>query len=268
MHIHFRMTGRRTEQSGSKATGIKQTAVSVEPEPNPIIEQLELAESCSNRKNATIDLFQAIRGKDLGAFRDALARHANPNAVDKSNAFRPPVLNLAAERGNVAMIEELVQSGAILDARDKNDWTALACAVEKGELNATKTLLELGANPNLPARGGWTPLMLASMAHGDRQDLAELLLNANAAPYETDANGHTALYWAAINNRMNITQTLLSRRPEPADVENAFQHCVTENGYTDVAKLLDKHRPSHGEHAPWYQKIAHRFSGKPAVPVD
>lgn len=72
------------------------------------------------------------------------------------------VVHLAAYNGNVGLIEHFVRQGGreLLDTGNKYGGTPLHCSVERGHVLATRTLLRLGANPNIFERiedKSWIP---------------------------------------------------------------------------------------------------------------
>ena len=89
----------------------------------------------------------------------------------------------------------------------------LVAAAGNGDLDAVKTLLASGADPNgqdcddmSDARGvnrkqlGFTPLMLA-VAHG-YLSVAQLLIRAGAEPNRATSDGHTAMDFAIESGRV------------------------------------------------------------------
>ena len=107
----------------------------------------------------------------------------------------PPTLHVAARSGDVATIQQFVETGADLDARNDYGSTALTVAVTYGKLEAVKLLIEGGADLNLEGSGGSTPLHLATFF--GRIDHVEMLLAAGADASREDAGGDTALKVAA-----------------------------------------------------------------------
>lgn len=95
----------------------------------------------------------------------------------------------------------LVNGGALLDYRTKDGSTAMHRAVEKNSLEATKTLLELGASPNYKDAKGLTPLYL-SITNSTDSMLAETLLHDHATIGAQDLQG-----WQEVHQvRLSINQ--------------------------------------------------------------
>lgn len=77
------------------------------------------------------------------------------------------------------MLKALVNGGAILDFRGKDGSTAVHVAVLKQNVEAMRTLLDLGASPNYKDAKGLTPLYL-STSNSVPVELCELLLQDHA----------------------------------------------------------------------------------------
>lgn len=86
-------------------------------------------------------------------------------------------------------------------------YNAMMLAVKKGNLSLVQTLLQYKANPNAKNAAGLTPLMIAAF---DNQDMiTTLLLKSGANPDLKDADGKTALTLAT-ENQADKTQAVLS----------------------------------------------------------
>lgn len=82
----------------------------------------------------------------------------------------------------------LVNGGALLDYRTRDGATAMHRSVERNNLEAVTTLLELGASPNYKDAKGLTPLYLAVTCRTDPM-LCEGLLHDRAAIGAQDLQG-------------------------------------------------------------------------------
>ena len=105
------------------------------------------------------------------------------------------LIHLAAKSGNSALIEYLASKNVSVNDRSYFGATPLMYAVSHGHLEATKTLLSLGANVNttmksslkaepMPERGSYKQLSTAyrRAQHGNHDEILELLKNAGARP--------------------------------------------------------------------------------------
>ncbi len=86
----------------------------------------------------------------------------NLNAWDK-NRFYTPLL-LAAEDGDIEIIEELIELGADANIKDDNGKTALMDAAHEGDIDVVETLLEAGVDVSLTDRSGFSALHAAVLS--------------------------------------------------------------------------------------------------------
>jgi ankyrin repeat protein len=76
------------------------------------------------------------------------------------------------------MVKYWLGKGLKVDEPDAGGYTALHLAAYRGEADRVTQLLSLGANPNAPAKSGWTPLKSAE-AEG-HAEVVKLLRAAGA----------------------------------------------------------------------------------------
>ena len=135
---------------------------------------------------------------------------ADANLPDRSG-WTP--LIYAAWADDATLVKTLVRAGAALEAKDHDELTALAVAAQNGKLRAAEALVSLGADLNGPvAKGGYTPLMLASVSGSD--DLVKALIEHGAKVNAANPGGVTALMIAAAGNRPNVAAVLLKSGAE------------------------------------------------------
>ena len=95
--------------------------------------------------------------------------------------------------------EKLIAEGALIDEKDDEGYTALQYAAMWGDLEATKWLIENGADVNTTDAWGSTPLMNAVYNEAG-VEVVELLLKNGADKSLKDSEGKTA-YDYAVENR-------------------------------------------------------------------
>lgn len=96
-----------------------------------------------------------------------------------SNVFADQPLDqlfTAAQLGDSAQIRTLVGAGTNVNSKNANDFTPLMISVNWNRLEATRTLLSLGANPNYPDSEG----SALSIAVGRDTEIVKALINAGA----------------------------------------------------------------------------------------
>ena len=108
-----------------------------------------------------------------------------------------------------------------VDSYDENGKTALINAALKKDFNQVKSLLEKGANVNLPELKGLkgTPLMYATSTNDLK--LCALLIDEGAEINQLDVNNDHALNWATYYGYIPIMKLLIKKG---ADVELKSKH--------------------------------------------
>ncbi len=167
---------------------------------------LQYQDSPIDRNNA---LMTAIYHGDLDAVSLLLQNGVDPKGIP----FNPPLI-AAVQQRNQAMVQQLVEYGAIIDAPDLSGKTALMIAVDHGYQEIVSYLLSKGADPNIRDMQGQTPLIIAS-EHSDPQGVyANIAHDLLAYPTKVnliDARGNTALMRAVALGHFKVAQYLLDR---------------------------------------------------------
>ena len=182
------------------------------------------------------DFFSAIRRDDPKAVQTLLQRGFDPNSVGPDGN---PGLILALRDGSLKVAATLAEAPDLqVEARNRNDESALMLAALKGQAGLVKRLIERGADINKP---GWAPLHYA--ATQGNLDILRLLLDAHAYIDAESPNGTTPLMMAAhygtvdgvrllleagadasLKNQLGLTAQDFARgagRPEMADLIGA-----------------------------------------------
>jgi hypothetical protein len=113
-------------------------------------------------------------------------------------------------RGRADAVQSLLDRGADVNAHDADGDTALHGAAENGNVTIIELLLKKGANPNVKNKVGGTPLMWAAVYGQDAA--AKLLLEQKADPSLKDEEGLTARDWAIKNQRTTVVKILSELR--------------------------------------------------------
>ncbi|WP_353273625.1 ankyrin repeat domain-containing protein [Wolbachia endosymbiont (group A) of Agelastica alni] len=113
--------------------------------------------------DATIPLHMAAEHGDIEIVNALIGKNANVNEVDENG--RTP-LHLATELSRKYVVEVLLTAGADINAQDKNGKTPLHCATNRSWLcslvgGIAELLIEKGANLDLQDNDGKTPLRFA-----------------------------------------------------------------------------------------------------------
>ena len=145
-------------------------------------------------------------------------------------------LYTAAMMGNAQAVESLVKAGADVNAVEWDGGTALTIAAQRKNVKVVRYLLEHAADPNKVQPPGRTALEVA-----ETPELTEVLLKAGADPNVKATDGDTPLMNAARWGRVEQAKLLLAAGADP-NVSTAYGMTplmfTARGGYPEVAKLL------------------------------
>ena len=146
-------------------------------------------------------------------------------------------LMVAILRENLEMVQLLVGNGANVTAQGLTLRGAdfFVAVVE----SYPSLLIKKKCQKNLPIPAGFTGLMAA--VHGNRQDVARVLLARETNLDAQDENGGTALMVAATKNRVTLTKVLIKEGANTNLQNSEFYTALmlsTMHGSTAVAELL------------------------------
>ncbi|GFG07816.1 ankyrin repeat domain-containing protein 50 [Aspergillus udagawae] len=156
-------------------------------------------------------------------------------------------LRMAAAKGELAVVQALVNAGVDLEVRTDNNWgTALSLAIVNNHIEVAQCLLAAGANTDVPAgdpagrsvadnRSALTWAVLWGSC-----DAVRLLL-AHGAKEQLERNGKDALYWAMHDGRERIA-ALLVDAGAPVDEIDRYGHTIlsqaASRGKTAIVRIL------------------------------
>ncbi|XP_068900463.1 putative ankyrin repeat protein RF_0381 [Tenebrio molitor] len=118
-------------------------------------------------------------------------------------------LHHACESNSLEAIEFLIQSGAKLNVRSKNDETPLHCALNRCSLEVIQLLIQNGADMNIRDASGKTVLHYASEIKEFYQDVLELLIKNNADLNIVDQKGRPPIYYACLKDPSDTLKFLI-----------------------------------------------------------
>ncbi|NXD89659.1 ASZ1 protein, partial [Chaetorhynchus papuensis] len=158
---------------------------------------------------------------DIGVVRQEPQQLDQMLQMDKNEALKKALF-----RGDVALIEELLNSGISIETNFQFGWTPLMCAASVGNFAIVRLLLDRGANACFEI-DKYTVLMAACTAQASEENIlntVELLLSRNADPNLTCRKQMTALMYAARKGYPRVVAFLVAH--------GSHIDAQDENGYT------------------------------------
>ncbi|XP_030630199.1 ankyrin-3 [Chanos chanos] len=153
------------------------------------------------------------------------------------SGFTP--LHIAAHYSNINVATLLLNRGAAVDFKARNDITPLHVASKRGNGNMVKLLLERGARIDAKTKDGLTPLHCG--ARSGHEQVVEMLLDRGAPILSKTKNGLSPLHMATQGDHLNCVQLLLHHEVPVDDVTNDYLtalHVAAHCGHYKVAKVL------------------------------
>nr|XP_021335907.1 ankyrin-3 isoform X9 [Danio rerio] len=153
------------------------------------------------------------------------------------SGFTP--LHIAAHYGNINVATLLLNRGAAVDFKARNDITPLHVASKRGNANMVRLLLERGARIDARTKDGLTPLHCG--ARSGHEQVVEMLLDRGAPILSKTKNGLSPLHMATQGDHLNCVQLLIHHEVPVDDVTNDYLtalHVAAHCGHYKVAKVL------------------------------
>jgi uncharacterized protein len=195
----------------------------------------------------------AMRG-ELEAMRLLIAQKSDVNVARPDGMT---ALHWAARRGDVAMVQALIQAGAHVEAPTRiGAYTPLHVAARGGHAAVVRALLGAAAHARATTTSQATPLHLA--AGSGSADAVTALLDRGASVNALESSwGQTPLIFAAANNRVEVIKILIARGAE-LDLATRVQDLPAQDaadraGQRRRKKVLDEFRAAapENERANW-----------------
>ncbi|MBV9302160.1 MAG: ankyrin repeat domain-containing protein [Acidobacteriaceae bacterium] len=164
-------------------------------------------------------------------------------AIEESSATAD-ALTAAVRAGRLDKIEQLIRSGADLNARDRVGSTALHAVAISGDAEIAHFLLAHGAKIDaLQGVTGATPLECAALS--GKTQVTKLLLEAGARVDLRDKAGETVLHLAAARGNAELLDLLIGHCRDvdmpDASGESALDEAVSER-QPGIVSILIAHR--------------------------
>ncbi|XP_055360038.1 ankyrin-3-like isoform X23 [Betta splendens] len=153
------------------------------------------------------------------------------------SGFTP--LHIASHYGNINVATLLLNRGAAVDFKARNDITPLHVASKRGNSNMVRLLVERGAKIDARTKDGLTPLHCG--ARSGHEQVVEMLLDRGAPILSKTKNGLSPLHMATQGDHLNCVQLLLHHEVPVDDVTNDYLtalHVAAHCGHYKVAKVI------------------------------
>lgn len=150
------------------------------------------------------DLVGAAERGDLAAVQQLLSSGVSVNAQREEDG--DTALMTSTREGHTSVATFLVERNADLNLRNKNNFCALSAAASNNRLALLRLLLARGAR--VRSADNLTVGVLGAF-HGGHYEALELLLKSGASPEEETFVGHTALMFAVERNDRQAVTILL-----------------------------------------------------------
>ena len=147
----------------------------------------------------------------------------------------------AAVLGRVDRVKELVERGAPIDAKSADGFTALHYAAFFGHAELARFLVDAGAQLDIRAKNDMQVTPLHSAAAGGHREVALLLIAAGADVNAAQHHGWTALHAAAQHGDAELAGALIERGAD-ADARGEDGTTPAElaaaGGFDDLVRAL------------------------------
>ncbi|WP_265025524.1 ankyrin repeat domain-containing protein [Wolbachia endosymbiont (group A) of Bibio marci] len=137
------------------------------------------------------------------------------------------LLHFAVNFGDINVTKLLLEEGADIDIKDQNKNTSLHLAASNGHTDTVKLLMEKGSDLSVVNKEGNTSLHLA--ASNGHTDTVKLLMEKGSDLSAVNKNGDTPLNIAFYNNHTKIVKCLMEEEPRMKEVVEHLVRCVVES---------------------------------------
>lgn len=171
------------------------------------------------------------------------------NTIGKVNEINKVTsLHSAASLGDLSKVVTLLKHNAYIDARDHNGQTSLHYAIQSGNTEVAKYLIDNGANLNI--RDNYyhktstqyvyykTPLHYA--IESGNIEIAKYLIDRGANPNVQDAYSKATLFSAIYSGNTEIVKYLLDHNADPNSKSFPLLAAI-KLGHTEIVKSLVEH---------------------------
>ena len=150
------------------------------------------------------EIASAVRNSDVVA----LQQYISEGLVNLTDGQDRTALIHASIENNLEILQFLIKNGVMLDAQERNGFTALHYAVESQNQEAFKLLISAGANANTIDYYGNTPLWTAVFKRSKNQYFIEQLMKLGLDPKHTNEADRSPLDMAETFGKEEVISIL------------------------------------------------------------
>jgi uncharacterized protein len=158
----------------------------------------------------------------------------NSDAVEIIRKYKPElnIFEAACVGDNNIIVQSLLKNPDLLNTFSSDGFTLLGLASYFGHIALVKSLLEMGANPNISSNNQLKVSPIHSACAISNFHIAELLINNGADVNARQMQGVTPLHSAAHNGQTLLAKLLIHN--------GADLNAKMENGLTPLSLALEK----------------------------
>jgi ankyrin repeat protein len=158
----------------------------------------------------------------------------NSDAIEIIRKYKPElnIFEAACVGDNNIIVQSLLKDPDLLNAFSSDGFTLLGLASYFGHIALIKSLLEMGANPNISSNNQLKVSPIHSACAISNFHIAELLINNGADVNAKQMQGVTPLHSAAHNGQTLLAKLLIHN--------GADLNAKMENGFTPLSLALEK----------------------------
>jgi hypothetical protein len=182
--------------------------------------------------------WKALDAGNLPLIEELLDSGADVNAASSDKGCSTP-LQLASGAGNLEVVKLLLEFGADIEGVNKIGSTAVLCAAQKDQIEISKLLVVSGADVKVVNEKGVTALHYASERNNFKA--VKFFVESGVDVNAVNIYGYTALHHASAKNNFDAVQFLVESGANVNAVNKADHTALSFSGYySDTFQYLKK----------------------------
>ena len=183
--------------------------------------------------NRKMSVWAAAEKGDLDGVKAAVENGAD--IEERGGRLKGTALHHACSMGYFSITEYLIQRGAEVNSRDKDDSLPIHDACRRGNLDTVKFLINKGSDFTSTNKFGRTPLHVASL--NGHAPLVEYLIQRGAEVNSRDEDRFLPTHGACMKGHLDTVQLLTSTN----DHGNTPLHLASFFGHRPVVDHIKRH---------------------------